>query len=263
MRFLVVDDEWLALRSMKNTLHKIYPSADIICEEDYRGALLHVNKTFDAIFLDIEMPVMNGIQLAKEFQKVNPRVNIIFVTAYSDYTGEAFHLHASGYLTKPASVEQIKKEMQFLRFDVQQEEEKKLVVQCFGNFEIFYGKEPLRFERRIAKEILAYLIHLRGAMASSQEICAILWEDSAEIDRRKGYFRSVMASLRNTLKEYDSEDLLISNRNSYGINTELLDCDFYRYLEGDTSPSAMFRGEYMSQYSWAESMVAQLSGVAE
>ena len=48
------------------------------------------------------------------------------------------------------------------------------------------------------------------------------------------------------------ENVLIRERRQLAIRRELLDCDYYRMLEGDMSAVNSFRGEYMEQYSWAE-----------
>lgn len=53
--------------------------------------------------------------------------------------GEAFHLHASGYVLKPATPETIRWELEDLRRPVLREDDGRLRVQCFGNFEVFIG----------------------------------------------------------------------------------------------------------------------------
>ena len=69
----------------------------------------------DAAFLNIEMPVMNGIELAKRLKDIASNINIVFVTGYSDYAVEAIGMSASGYLMKPVSAEQVKRELENLR----------------------------------------------------------------------------------------------------------------------------------------------------
>ena len=53
----------------------------------------------DVAYLDIQMREMNGVILARKLKEIYPKVNIVFVTGYSQYTNEAFHLHASGLVT--------------------------------------------------------------------------------------------------------------------------------------------------------------------
>ena len=54
------------------------------------------------------MPEINGIELAKQMKKFQPKVNVIFCTGYSEYMQQAIKLHASGYLLKPSDKEKVK-----------------------------------------------------------------------------------------------------------------------------------------------------------
>ena len=61
-----------------------------------------------------------------------------------------------------------------------------------------------------------------------------------------------IASLVKTLKSVDVNDLILKNRQGILVNTKIVDCDFYRFLEGDARAINSFTGQYMSAYSWAE-----------
>ncbi len=257
MKFLLVDDEVLSLKYLERILRRLYPNVDLVSADNYKDALELMDESVLVAFLDIEMPGMTGIELAKNLLTRNPKLNIIFVTAYDNYAREAYRVHASGYLTKPYDSAEILREMEHLRYEIPLTKAK-LRVQCFGHFEVFSGEQPIHFERKGAKEILAYLVDLRGASCSRLDVCTAMWEDSDEVERRKTYFRTLIFSLRNTLKQYDAEDIFINHRDSYAINMELLDCDYYRYLSGDKNRKVQFRGEYMSQYRWAEARRRQL-----
>lgn len=60
-------------------------------------------KAFDILLLDIEMPSMSGIELAKRIRKENDAVQIIFITGYTDYIAEGYEVFALHYLVKPLS----------------------------------------------------------------------------------------------------------------------------------------------------------------
>ncbi len=257
MKFLLVDDEVLSLKYLERKIRRLYPSIDLLCADNYKDALELMDDSVFVAFLDIEMPGMSGIELSKKLMEKNPKLNVIFVTAYDNYAREAYRVHASGYLTKPYDSAEILREMENLRYDIPLAKAK-LRVQCFGHFEIFYEEQPIHFERKGAKEILAYLVDLRGASCSRVDVCTAMWENPEEVDRRKTYFRTLIFSLRNTLKQYDAEDIFINHRDSYAINMELLDCDYYRYLSGDSDRKVQFRGEYMNQYRWAKATRDQL-----
>lgn len=258
MKFILIDDEIPSLRNLERTLNKLYPDVELIATDNYKDVLEKIDDSVKVAFLDIEMPGMTGIELAKKLQKISPELNIIFVTAYDDYAREAYRVHASGYLTKPYDSLEIIREMENLRYPIPVTK-RKMRVQCFGNFEVFYGDEPIHFERKGSKEILAYLINQRGSSSNRVEICTAMWQNEEEVERRKTYFRTLIFSLRNTLKEYDAEDIFINHRDSYAVNTALIDCDYYRYLDGEQSLQVQFRGSFMSQYEWAQKTLDQLN----
>ena len=64
--------------------------------------------------------------------------------------------------------------------------------------------------------------------------------------------------LRNTLKEIGMEDLIIREHRDIAIRKDLVDCDYYRMLEGDIEAVNLYRGEYMIEYSWAELTAGKL-----
>lgn len=91
---------------------------------------------------------MNGVELARRLKEINPKMNIIFVTGYSEYAGEAMSLHASGYIMKPVSKAKVEKELADLRFPIIPKNDALLRVQCFGNFDVFTPDgEHVHFER--------------------------------------------------------------------------------------------------------------------
>ncbi len=109
------------------------------------------------------MPGINGIQLAKNLKKINPLIKIVFVTAYNKYALQAFKIHAHGYVTKPVSEAKIKEKVDELQNIAPLQSNKKLQNKCFGNFEVFYNGEPVKFSYKKSKEVFAYLIDREGA----------------------------------------------------------------------------------------------------
>ena len=86
---------------------------------------------------------MNGLELAKRLKDQHGETNIVFVTGYSEYAIDAFDLHASGYLLKPATVEKVQDAMENLRIPPETiGRGKRVRIQCFGNFEIFVDGVP-------------------------------------------------------------------------------------------------------------------------
>lgn len=259
MKILIVDDEMMMLEETKENVLAASPDSEITCVDNYVDALKAVEETaFDIACLDIEMPGMNGLELAKRMKDQCADINIIFVTAYSEYALQAHELYCSGYLLKPIRKSAVEKAFANLRHPVVEEKKnEKLYIQCFGKFEVFLGNKALKFQRERAKEIFAYLVNQKGTPATTQEICNALWEDEANTEK-KAYFRVLMGDLRNALKKANAADLLIAEKNHYSIDVEKADCDFYQFLKGDARAVNGYHGEYMIQYSWAEMTVGYL-----
>ncbi len=247
MKILLVDDEKLQLIRLLNTVKKVLPDSEIL---SYTNPVLafkeNENNLIDIAFLDIEMPEINGIQLAKKLKKINPKINVIFVTAYDNYALDAYKLHASGYVTKPVNEKKVKDELEGLRYDVELKPSKKLQVKCFGNFEVFYNGVPLKFARSKSKELFAYLIDREGAAINVNELNAVLWED----DDHKSYLRNLVSDITATLKSVGLDDVFIKRHNECFIDISKVDCDAYEYKNNNPDAIRAYRGEYMMQYSW-------------
>lgn len=252
MRILIVDDEPMMLDMAEDVIKEVKPEAEIYSslnsQEAYASAKQHA---YDVAFLDVEMPGMNGIELAKKLKECNEAVNIIFVTAYAEYATEAFSIYASGYLMKPLEKEAVEKAFENLRFPITKSK-KLLRIKCFGNFEVFCKDVPVVFGRSKAKEVFAYLIDRNGAGVNTAELCAVLWEDSVEQAKNRHYLRNLISDLKKSLRDCGAEEVFVSSRNLFAIDPDKLDCDYYRYLEHDPEAVKAYHGEYMKQFSWAE-----------
>ena len=259
MKILAVDDEYYALELLKSALEEVAGSSTVYLCRDVKSALTTAEENkIDVAFLDIHMPEMNGVELAHELKLLNPKVNIIFATGFSEYMKQGIDLRMSGYVMKPVTPEAIKTELENLRHPIEWNDEKHIKILTFGNFDVFVDGTPLKFERKQAKEILAYLVDKRGTSASYPELAAMLWEDE-EYDRTKQKNLQVyVASLVKTLHSVGVKDLILKNRQGILVNTALVDCDYYRFLDGDARAINSFTGQYMSAYSWAEFTVGYL-----
>ncbi len=258
MKIMTADNEKLALEGLTRTVQKVLPSVEIVSFRDPAEALEYgMKEEIDIAFLDINMNPVNGIELARQLREVNPRINIIFTTGYSEYTGDAMKLHASGYIMKPVTIEKVRREIEDLRYPVAEETGKKLYVQTFGNFEAFADQEPLRFAYTKTKELLAYLVDRKGALCTNGEIMAILWEDDAS-EKHTSYLKNLKKDLRTALDMNGCDDVLVRRRGMIGIVPSSIVCDYYDFLAGKPEARQSYCGEYMSQYSWAEFTHAEL-----
>ena len=112
MIILAVDDEALGLQSLTKAIAKADPEAEIKSFSSSKEALEFASENdIDVAFLDIQMPEITGTELAKKLKMLKPSVNIIFATGFDSYMGDAFALHANGYVLKPITAAKVKKEL--------------------------------------------------------------------------------------------------------------------------------------------------------
>lgn len=261
MLIYALDDEPFLLAELEKAIAEAEPTAEIHSFSRARPALREMEETGacpDVAFLDIEMPGMSGLELAKCIKDRSPKTNIVFITGFRRYAAEAAQLRMSGYVMKPVSAEKIKAELSDLRHPVERRSDKHVRVQCFGNFEVFINGVILRFGRSRTKELLAYLVDRQGASCTMGELTGILWEDKPDSLSQRSQLRNLIADLRTMLTEQGVESIIVKNRNELSIDTSQIDCDYYRFIQGDLSAVNLYQGEYMSQYSWPEMRIPSI-----
>ena len=257
MKYIIVDDEQSALKDLEAALKTAQPDCEPELFTRPSKALAYAKEnTVEIAFLDVEMGSTNGLVLAKQLKDIQPDIHIIFVTGYEQYALGAIKLHATGYLMKPATAEDIQRELTFIYGE--KPSPKRIHVQTFGGFEVSVNGTPLTFGRSKAKELLAFLIDRKGKAVTSAEACAALWEDDADETKSKDYLRVLLKDLRRTLKTAAVEDLLVKTFNSLAIHPELLDCDSYRFFEGDAEAVNQYRQNYLPEYTWAEFTLGEM-----
>ena len=119
MTIVCVDNTPIMLQSLKENARAAYPDADVQAFLTEASALKYAEKFgCDVLLCEINPPRLEGLFLAEKIKKVNPRVNIIFVTVCSEneHAKAVLKLKPSGYLTKEATSTQILEELQNLRY---------------------------------------------------------------------------------------------------------------------------------------------------
>ncbi|HEY0299415.1 MAG TPA: response regulator transcription factor [Arachidicoccus sp.] len=124
MRCLLLDDELPGLKYLRMMCEQI-PDVEIVKAFDNPSKFLSESQKLDYDFciIDIEMPEMNGLQIA-ELMKSKP---IIFVTAYKEYAAEAFDLDAVDYIRKPIQRERLEKAIKKVKERLQSDDAKDFI----------------------------------------------------------------------------------------------------------------------------------------
>ena len=251
---IAVDDEVLMLGALVAAIEASPDIREVSKFSDCDQALEFAKENpIDVAFLDINMRGMGGLALAERIIAERPSCKIVFCTGYQEYAIPAFKLHASGYLMKPVSAEDVQGEIDNIKGVLKKE--KLLTIKCFGNFEVYAKNEKVVFKRLKTKELLAFLVDRNGAGMTAKQICAVLFPDDTDDNKNSSYLRQLILDLKNTLKSVGAEAVLCHETPCYRVDTNMIKCDYITHLE---TGKPEFRGEYMMQYSWAEQTCALL-----
>lgn len=116
---IMVDDCKTILTDGLNVLGEVMPNATITGFIKPREAIEYakINQVALAI-LDIEMGRTSGFELSQKLLEINPRTNIVFLTAFADYSLDAWKTTASGFLLKPLTAENVQEQLKRLRYPI-------------------------------------------------------------------------------------------------------------------------------------------------
>ena len=250
MKVIIVDDEKHAINTLRRNLSGLVEDENIETFDRGINALEYVkNNDVDIAFLDIEMPEIKGIDLAKEMKKYKPKLNVIFCTGYSEYMRQAINLHASGYLLKPSDKEKVKEALDNLLYPIDPIKNH-FYAKTFGSFDFYVDGVPLKFSRSKSKELLAYLVSLQGSTANRKEISAILFEDEYNL-KTQNYLTKIYKELIESLELVGAKNIVKKGYNTYWVDVSLFSSDLFDYTKGDPQAINAYNGEFMTQYDWA------------
>ncbi len=277
MKIMIVDDEKLALRSMSHHL-KEFTNVEIVgLFNDPREALkLASNEHIDLVFLDIEMPEINGMVLAERLMEKQPHIRIVFVTAYSEYAIQAFELNAMDYLLKPVQRSRIavtlqRSSDQLMKAAAATKSSHNFQLCCMHSLHLCDDdgrSHSFQWRTVKAQELFAYLLHHRGQTVRKESILEWMWSD-CEPDKASNLLHTTIYQIRRVLK-LKGVDVHIKYADSgYRLetNTVSLDVEAWEQDLNMTLPVAphnlnqqhrllaQYRGDYLGEYDyiWAES----------
>lgn len=267
IKAIIVDDEPPSLDKLEKLLNN---SVLAEVEGKFTGPFaalefLKENRT-DIIFLDIEMPDMNGIELATRILDLQGNIDVVFVTAYNQYAVEAFRLNALDYLMKPVSADRLKETLYRIMERKISAPCGELSVRCFGRFGVSVGREEVRFRTEKAEELFAYLIDNRGRLVSRNKIMDSLWTDF-EGDRAITHFNTTLHYVKKALLLYNVQLSVQYDRGTYRLDTDGISCDYLTFclaaekhetvtqenLHRFEEVAELYAGEYLLgwEYDWA------------
>lgn len=261
MKVICVDDEQPVLENFKSKTKDFTEIESLHLFQDARSALEWAEQNpVDTAFLDMEMPQMNGIELAKQLKQIDRNIRIIFVTAYEQYALDAFRVEALGYLLKPYTREDIHNELEKAAL-MRSWPKKHVKIQTIPDFVVLVDGIPLHFDRAKPEELLALLVDRAEAGLTAGEAIACLWPGRPADENTQTLYRVTFHRLTEALKAAGIEHIIGSEGRKRYILKEQVECDLYRLLDGNQNEIQNYSGEYMKEYSWAESRNAQLNSI--
>ena len=237
---------------LERIIKSIDPNGEYRSYTDVQSLITELSKPAEMAFIDADMKDMDGITLAKKITARYPLCNIVFLADGAEYMQAAFGIHASGYIIKPFTKEKIQDEILHRRYIIPDLSGRPLKVQCFGKFEAFINGKPVELKRQKSKMLLAYLIDSRGALCDIDALIGNIEPDCPADDSTKRKIRIYIGDLVVFFVKNRVKDLIIKSSGTFGINTSLIDCDYYRYLSSDPYAISKYNGEYMTGYDFAE-----------
>ena len=114
---IMVDDRKLILTGGLPLLAQVMPNATVTGFTDADQAIKYAESNRVALaFLDIELRSTSGLDLCRTLLKINPRTNVVYLTAYADYSLDAWNTGASGFMLKPITAQGVRKQLENLRY---------------------------------------------------------------------------------------------------------------------------------------------------
>ncbi|MCR4654792.1 MAG: response regulator [Lachnospiraceae bacterium] len=261
MNTLTVDYNHNSIRTIQLFLDRVDPEGlHLISYSGLEAQNIIVEQPLDVVFLEADLKDINGLEVGRWLKRQQPECDLVFITGNGKYAVRAFELYASGYLIKPVREQELEEALMNLRHVRPVNESagsKRLRIQCFGRFEVRTAGAPVSFKDENAKMLLAFLIDRNGTPLSFKELSSALVPGVDE-----DLLRIWIANLQTTLTLLGFGELLVREKDMIGLKIEMLDCDYYEYLNNG-SYTTVFRGEYMSQYSFEKIGLSVLERIRE
>ncbi len=234
MRVWLIDDEQPCLEEIAWRLKK-YSEVEIVgMDTNPLQAIENIKEnSIDVVFLDIDMAVMDGIELAIKLQERCQGIRVIFVTAYAKYALEAYQVHPLDFLLKPICQSKLDSCMAYLtsQFKVIHKSgthNNLLKIHCFGPFEI-NSKSEVKWSTHRVRELLLYLIDKRGHSLTKSELLEALFQGKEDKNTIHNLYMTIYR-LKTLLESLDPEHKWIHFTENNSLKIEPGICDYTDFM---------------------------------
>lgn len=225
IRVIAVDDELPALRRVGKLLETfegvrvngLFDKAQAFLEH-----ALTTSEPIDLVLLDMEMPGIHGLELARRLRDIRPEIQIAFLTAYEEYAREAFQVEALDYLLKPIMKEDMERTLGRVakrterRSPAERTSDRGVSVRSFGQFNVeAENGQTIRFRNSKGRELLAYLHAHHGRHVSKAQIMDGLWY-GRDLERTQANLHTTVYQLRKDLESCGLEGIIEQTKTAGG-----------------------------------------------
>ncbi|MEJ8548359.1 response regulator [Brevibacillus borstelensis] len=275
MKAILIDDEPMALHFLERQLSGI-EDLQIVGKfrDPFVGKQAVETSDVDLVFLDIQIPELNGMKLAEQLLACKPGLHIVFVTAHDDYAIRAFELNALDYVLKPVVRERLLNTVQRIRSEAPARnipQAEILKMSLFQQVAIADGEgQPLELRWRTTKvqQLFLYLVQYRGQIVPKTALVDLLWSD-LEPGKALQQLYTAVYYIRKTLGPYEKHFTISSTSEGYLMKLEHVQLDvdqFDKFIQSEVairedtiqdyeSALGLVKGDYLQEhdYVWAES----------
>ena len=262
MKVIYVDDEELARLNFRIVAEPLGEGDELHLFDDAQSTLDWVRSNdVNVAFLDLELDDdMGGMELARRLQQLRPSIVVVFVTAYSQHALEAFGVGAIGYVLKPYTCEDIRRELAKAA-RIRPIRSSRVYIQTIPTLQVEVNGTPLELPGGKVGELLALLVDRAGAGVSTGEAIACLWPNRPNDRNTATLMRMTAKRLMDALRKAGIEQIIGIGKRKKWIIRDMVDCDLYRILDGEPHAADCYDGEYLREYSWAEVTNAHLARI--
>ena len=252
MKVMLLDDYPEAMEQFKEACVNV-EDLDFVGEfTDGLEAIEFVQQTeVDVAILDIEMPVINGLEVGKKFRQIHPGIVLIYITGYPKYVADTLKVKADYVVMKPFVTEDVEDALERARLLLRRQKPN-VQIRMFGRFQVFAGMNPVSFRNAKAKELLALCVDHRGSRVTMEEAIDKLWPDRVYDEKVKRLYRKAVGALQETLEEYRIGDIFVSSRGGCQVTMDRVVSDLTEVLADRQGNRFLLQETYLYEYPWAE-----------
>lgn len=260
MKAIIISDDMLSSKKVINSIDTV-KGVDIVKSfPELRDLKEFVSSNeIDVVFVDITSSKKEKINFIQQVSTIK-RVLVVLISNSIKDLQEAYYLQTVGFLLKPLKENEIIEKLELIKH-MYPFYAKRVEIKTFGNFSVCINGRAIHFPIKKSKEILAYLVNKQGTQVDWPTIAAEVLDEDLYDKTTYNRLHRYIECLKDTLKDYQIENILTCSKGYLSVNTKEFYCDLYAFFNGDQTSKNSYYGEYMYEYSWARSRAAYLDRI--